>query len=51
MDVRGTTETLSWVLGFGDKAVVIEPTNLRSQVLRELLNATRRYQVSSPVGN
>jgi predicted DNA-binding transcriptional regulator YafY len=51
MDVRGTTETLSWVLGFGDKAVVIEPTNLRSPVLRELLNATRRYQVSSPVGN
>jgi hypothetical protein len=51
MEVRGTTETLSWVLGFGDKALVIEPTNLRSQVLRELLNATRSYSRGLRRGN
>src|SRR5262249_41988628 len=25
MDVRGTTEVVSWVLGFGDKARIVEP--------------------------
>ena len=32
MDVRGTTELVSWVLGFGDKARVDEPVRLREQV-------------------
>jgi predicted DNA-binding transcriptional regulator YafY len=32
MDVRGTTELVSWVLGFGDKARVDEPASLREQV-------------------
>ena len=35
MDVRGTTEVVSWVLGFGHKARVIEPDGLRRQVQSE----------------
>jgi proteasome accessory factor B len=36
MDVRGTVEIVSWVLGFGKTARVLEPLHLREAVLREL---------------
>ena len=43
MDVRGTTEIVSWVLGFGDKARVIAPAALRADVARELGRGAARY--------
>jgi predicted DNA-binding transcriptional regulator YafY len=36
MDVRGTVEVVSWVLGFGGTARVLEPTALREAVAAEL---------------
>ena len=39
MDVRGTTEVVSWVLGFGDKARVAEPAALVAAVAGELERA------------
>ncbi|HXJ21939.1 MAG TPA: WYL domain-containing transcriptional regulator [Polyangia bacterium] len=39
MDVRGTTELVSWVLGFGDKARVVEPASLREQVAGDAARA------------
>jgi proteasome accessory factor B len=36
MDVRGTTEIVSWVLGFGDKARVVAPEALRAAVAAEV---------------
>jgi predicted DNA-binding transcriptional regulator YafY len=44
MDVRGTTEIVSWVLGFGDKARVEEPEGLRAAVAKELASATAAYR-------
>src|SRR6266700_2991610 len=38
MDVRGTTEVVSWVLGFGDKADVVGPSALGEAVAREIAN-------------
>jgi predicted DNA-binding transcriptional regulator YafY len=35
MDVRGTTELVSWVLGFGNKASIVEPIALRNAVDQE----------------
>jgi predicted DNA-binding transcriptional regulator YafY len=43
MEVSGTTELTSWVLGFGDQAEVIEPESLRDAVAAELERALRRY--------
>jgi predicted DNA-binding transcriptional regulator YafY len=43
LDVQGTTELVSWVLGFGDKARVVEPATLRFEVGRELARAARQY--------
>jgi predicted DNA-binding transcriptional regulator YafY len=39
MEVRGTTEVVSWVLGFGRTARVLEPTGLREAVAKELSDA------------
>src|SRR5689334_355884 len=41
MDVRGTTEIVSWVLGFGDKARVVAPEELRAAVAAERGAAAR----------
>jgi predicted DNA-binding transcriptional regulator YafY len=46
MEVRGTTELVSWVLGFGDKARVLEPAALRAEVGDELARAARAYAAS-----
>jgi predicted DNA-binding transcriptional regulator YafY len=35
MDVRGTTELVSWILGFGNKARVLEPEALLQAIERE----------------
>jgi proteasome accessory factor B len=43
MDVRGTTELVSWVLGFGDKAAVLEPAALRGVVAEETKRLASRY--------
>jgi predicted DNA-binding transcriptional regulator YafY len=43
MNVRGTTEVLPWVLGFGGDAVVLEPPGLRAAVAGELRQAAARY--------
>jgi predicted DNA-binding transcriptional regulator YafY len=42
MDVRGTTELVSWILGFGDTAEIIEPSALRAELGRQLTRASRR---------
>jgi predicted DNA-binding transcriptional regulator YafY len=41
MDVRGTTEIVSWVLGFGDKARVVQPETLRRQIADEASRAAK----------
>jgi len=48
MDVRGTTELVSWVLGFGDKARVAEPGALRREVRQELERAAATYPSEDP---
>jgi len=44
MQARGTTEIVSWVLGFGDKARVVAPDGLREAVAGELGRAARAYE-------
>ena len=44
MEVAGTVELLSWVLGFGDKAEVIEPVSLREEIVGELARAAQHYR-------
>ena len=44
MDVRGSTEIVSWLLGFGKEAEVLEPQELRSSIARELESALASYQ-------
>ena len=39
LDVHGTVEMVSWVLGFGDKAQVSEPDSLREAIRDEHLRA------------
>ena len=47
MEVRGTTELVSWVLGFGDKAVVGEPRALRQNLADEIERMHRTYMAPS----
>jgi proteasome accessory factor B len=44
MEVAGTVELVSWVLGFGDKAEVLEPATLREQVAGEMERGAARYR-------
>jgi predicted DNA-binding transcriptional regulator YafY len=48
MDVRGTTELVSWVLGFGDKARVEEPATLRDQVAGDAARAAAANEGPRP---
>jgi proteasome accessory factor B len=43
MEVHGTVEIVSWVLGFGDKARVLEPAALREEVAGEMARAAANY--------
>jgi proteasome accessory factor B len=43
MEVNGTTELRSWILGFGDQAEVLEPAGLREELRAELARAVARY--------
>jgi predicted DNA-binding transcriptional regulator YafY len=43
MDVRGTVELHSWLLGFGDKVTVLEPAALRAEIGREAARVAARY--------
>ncbi len=43
MEVAGTVELVSWVLGWGDKAEVLEPESLREEIGAELGRAAARY--------
>jgi predicted DNA-binding transcriptional regulator YafY len=44
MQVAGTTELESWVLGFGEFAEVLEPAELRGKVAASLRKAAGRYR-------
>ena len=44
MEVGGTAELRNWVLSFGDGAEVLEPPELRADVLRELRAAAAVYE-------
>jgi predicted DNA-binding transcriptional regulator YafY len=43
MEPEGTSEMVSWLLGFGGKAEVLEPAELRGQVAREAREAAAKY--------
>jgi proteasome accessory factor B len=44
MDVAGTVELKSWLLGFGNTAEVLAPDSLREEVAAELESAAARYR-------
>jgi predicted DNA-binding transcriptional regulator YafY len=44
MEVRGTVEVASWILGFGDKAMLIEPASLHDQLGTETSRISDRYK-------
>lgn len=43
MEVGGLVEVMSWVLGFGRQAEVLEPAHLREAVAEELGTTAERY--------
>jgi predicted DNA-binding transcriptional regulator YafY len=43
MEVGGLVEVMSWVLGFGRQAEVLEPEHLRKAVAEELAVAAEKY--------
>jgi len=43
MQVSGTTELKTWILGWGDRVEVLEPRSLREQVAGEHARAAGRY--------
>ena len=49
MTVPCTVEVSSWVLSFGDKAVVLEPATLREQIRTELNRAAKNYAEHRPI--
>jgi proteasome accessory factor B len=44
MEVRGTTELVPWIMGFGENAVVDSPVALRAEVGAALDRAARHYR-------
>jgi predicted DNA-binding transcriptional regulator YafY len=51
MDVHGTVEVVSWVLGFGDKAEVAAPADLRKTMGGEAERVVARYAFQAPAGH
>jgi predicted DNA-binding transcriptional regulator YafY len=43
LEVRGTTEVISWVLGFGPTARVISPRELEEEVARQAVSCAASY--------
>ena len=43
MEVGGLVEVMSWVLGFGRQAEVLEPANLRQAVAEEVSATAGKY--------
>jgi len=43
LDVRGTTELVTWILGFGNKVEVLEPAQLRAELAATLAQAAAVY--------
>jgi len=37
-------EIISWIMGFGSAAVVIEPKSLRKQIMEEHVRAAKQYK-------
>jgi predicted DNA-binding transcriptional regulator YafY len=50
MTIGDLTEVATWVLGFGDKAFVVEPDDLRERVRGELAAALARYGAPPAAG-
>lgn len=48
LDVRGTVELTSWVLGFGEHAEVLAPATLRNELARAHGAAAARYGAPAP---
>lgn len=48
LDVRGTVELTSWILGFGEHAEVLAPEALRREIAESLAAASQRYANRSP---
>jgi predicted DNA-binding transcriptional regulator YafY len=46
----GTNEMIWWVMGFGDKAEVVKPEEMRKEILETLRRMTRIYQNESVGG-
>jgi proteasome accessory factor B len=44
LQVHGTVEVLSWVLGFGEKAEILEPESMRAEAARIVETASKRYK-------
>lgn len=44
MDAAASVEVITWVLGFGDKARVLEPARLRTDIAAELRRAASQYE-------
>lgn len=51
LNVHGTVELMSWVLGFGERAEILEPESLRVEVAKVLESAARRYAASPPAAD
>lgn len=47
LEVSINYEIISWILGFGSAAEVIEPASLRTRILDELRASTARYEKSA----
>ncbi len=50
LEVSGTLELMSWVLGFGEKAEILEPQALREEVSRVVEAAAKRYSTPAILG-
>lgn len=48
MEVAGTTELKTWILGWGDQVEVLEPEGLRGEVAAEVERVAGRYRSPRP---
>jgi len=45
MEVAGTTELKTWILGWGDQVEVLEPESLREEIAAEVARVAGKYGV------